>query len=319
MFFYQRNTTYFLLLVALLLAACQSEADGPATQEEEATIVPSVTATLTQPPFISNSIVTVLPPATAAPAPEATPHVHQVADGETLLGIALQYGLGVDQLIAANSDVNPRFLSVGQSLTIPLANGSGDPIFIANPTPAAITLGPITCLTSATAQKPCIGLLHNTTGTAISNVSVQYQSQDLEPAVAYPELDVIFPNQQVPYVFSVPTLASNVQVTLASAVSAGSANDRFIQLPADTVSITALESTGLVVSSSLQNPVDTVATQVRVAVVAVDAGDQPIGYQLLELPEIAPSSTVPLSAVLTVDPATVERVLISALAVRQES
>lgn len=45
---------------------------------------------------------------------------HSVQQGETLSHIAVRYGVGVDDLRAANPDVRPRFLRVGTTLTIPV-------------------------------------------------------------------------------------------------------------------------------------------------------------------------------------------------------
>jgi LysM repeat protein len=44
---------------------------------------------------------------------------HVVRSGETLWGIAQRYGVGVQQLVAANGIIDPARLSVGQSLRIP--------------------------------------------------------------------------------------------------------------------------------------------------------------------------------------------------------
>jgi membrane-bound lytic murein transglycosylase D len=49
--------------------------------------------------------------------------VHAVARGDTLVGIARQYGTSVDSLRAAN-DVQGSRLAVGQSLKVPAANGA---------------------------------------------------------------------------------------------------------------------------------------------------------------------------------------------------
>ncbi len=67
-----------------------------------------------------------------APAPAATPtpdagipRIHRVQEGETLFGIAQQYGTTVERLQAANSLLDPGLITVGQELIIPGA--SGDP------------------------------------------------------------------------------------------------------------------------------------------------------------------------------------------------
>ena len=55
-----------------------------------------------------------------------TPFVHVVQEGDTLSGIALKYGVGLDELIAANELVNPDLLRLGQEIMVP-SLGSGLP------------------------------------------------------------------------------------------------------------------------------------------------------------------------------------------------
>uniref|UniRef100_UPI001ADBB1BE LysM peptidoglycan-binding domain-containing protein n=1 Tax=Glaciimonas immobilis TaxID=728004 RepID=UPI001ADBB1BE len=44
---------------------------------------------------------------------------YTVQAGNTLSGIASQFGISSDQLVAANSIQNPNLISVGEVLTIP--------------------------------------------------------------------------------------------------------------------------------------------------------------------------------------------------------
>ncbi len=66
---------------------------------------------------------TVTPASTkqSSPIPEAvaTPVVHTIESGDTLLGIAVQYGVDVDLLASENGITDPGTLSLGQELTIP--------------------------------------------------------------------------------------------------------------------------------------------------------------------------------------------------------
>lgn len=58
------------------------------------------------------------PPPTPTPTP--TPVVYIVQSGDTLLGIALEYGVDADTLAARNGIEDPRNLRTGQRLIIPL-------------------------------------------------------------------------------------------------------------------------------------------------------------------------------------------------------
>ena len=65
------------------------------------------------------------PPVVEAPPPEPKPlPTHTVKRGETLVGIALQYGLDYRELAAWNNIVNPNVLSTGQVLIVAAPPGS---------------------------------------------------------------------------------------------------------------------------------------------------------------------------------------------------
>jgi soluble lytic murein transglycosylase-like protein len=57
--------------------------------------------------------------ATTAPTPAGGDLVHVVVRGQTLTGIARQYGSTIAAIVQANAIANPSFLRVGQRLTIP--------------------------------------------------------------------------------------------------------------------------------------------------------------------------------------------------------
>jgi murein DD-endopeptidase MepM/ murein hydrolase activator NlpD len=67
-------------------------------------------------------------------APVASVQTYTVNPGDTLEAIANRFGITQTQLLSANPGLNPDFLSVGQSLTIPTKVASG----VGTPTAAAV-------------------------------------------------------------------------------------------------------------------------------------------------------------------------------------
>jgi LysM repeat protein len=128
--------TAFVLLACLALTsvACGGSDGG----EDESEVQAYVTATLPDPLPTAIIVGAVTPP----PPGGGTTHV--VADGDTLSGIASQYGVTVEAIMAANNITDPAGLSVGQELTIPAAEGAeptAPPVAAASPTASASTPG----------------------------------------------------------------------------------------------------------------------------------------------------------------------------------
>lgn len=51
--------------------------------------------------------------------PLAAPLVHRVKTGDTLIGIAAQYNVTVDQIVAANGLLSANYINIGDDLVIP--------------------------------------------------------------------------------------------------------------------------------------------------------------------------------------------------------
>lgn len=92
-----------LLLLTLILAACAARGPAPVTER-------------TQPP--APAAAEAPKPQEAPPVPEKPIPTHTVKRGETLVGIALQYGLDYRELAAWNNITNPNMISVGQVLVL---------------------------------------------------------------------------------------------------------------------------------------------------------------------------------------------------------
>jgi lipoprotein NlpD len=122
-----------LIVVALVAASCASRR-GPVPVDERAQMPPEGTASA---------------PATAPPPPAPEPKpipTHTVKKGETLVGIALQYGLDYRELAAWNNIVNPASLKLGQVLVLaPPASTQPTPpgLPATQPAPAPAATGPV--------------------------------------------------------------------------------------------------------------------------------------------------------------------------------
>ena len=111
------------LFLALVLAACATHRPAPVI---ERTTPPAPVAVETTPP----------PP----PAPPKRPiPTHTVKKGDTLVSIALQYGLDYRDLIAWNNIANPNRIEIGQVLLLAAPSGVAAPA----PTPGVPIITPL--------------------------------------------------------------------------------------------------------------------------------------------------------------------------------
>lgn len=75
---------------------------------------------IANPNYINAGQKLVIPEAGETPAsPPGEGRVHIVGPGENLFRIALRYGVTIEEIARANNIVNPRYIYVGQELTIP--------------------------------------------------------------------------------------------------------------------------------------------------------------------------------------------------------
>jgi lipoprotein NlpD len=108
------------VLLAVALAGCSVRSPAPVEDRAAPPAQPAAASTPAPPP------------------PEEKPlPTHTVKRGETLVGIALQYGLDYRELAGWNNIVNPNVLSVGQVLVVAAPAN-------ARPAPGPVAPGPVT-------------------------------------------------------------------------------------------------------------------------------------------------------------------------------
>jgi LysM repeat protein len=175
----------FFIWLALLtagLTSCRVEAtDAVPTTTPPVTLIPFHTiAPETLPGSPGSTGATVLPSLTptALPTVTPTPFLYQVKKGDTLLGIALHYGLSLEALQAANPKVNPNFLSVGTELVIPIAQASKIPTATPSPTPLPLSIDSPRCFLQGTTGAWCVAQVSNDQSYAVDDLQVWFSLAD---------------------------------------------------------------------------------------------------------------------------------------------
>jgi LysM repeat protein len=215
------NFIFYLSSFLFLLTACAPQQ----TQSVLASVELTPFLTSTQSPTLPAGMVqTPEGLVTAdAPLPSPTPFTYTVKRGDTISSIALEFGVSMDDLQAANPEISPNAMSVGQVLKIPSnpENPSGEP----TPTPVPFTIQQIECYSTADQGMWCFVLVHNDFSDFMENISAQVTLVDSNHATVATQtallpLNVLSPNTSLPLaVFFSPQIPldakPNVQVLTA--------------------------------------------------------------------------------------------------------
>jgi LysM repeat protein len=184
-----------------------------------------------------------MPTITVVPTigPTATPFVHIVEKDDTLLGIAIRYGISLEDLLAANPGINPTILSIDQRIIIPGPEGDQDSTLLPDATPLPLTLSEVRCYSTQTGSLWCISNLTNDEVYAIEGVSALFSLLDksgnvIESQAAFSPLNSIPQGEVVPLSVYFPNPAIEYTFAVAipiSAYPAISIEDRYLSLELD--------------------------------------------------------------------------------------
>jgi LysM repeat protein len=288
------NCQFVPLIAALLLAACGTATPNPAASSSAA-LTPYLTVT-PSPTFAQAPEVIFAD----TPLPTATPFTYTVKSGDTMGEIAEQFRIPLDALIAANPNVSPNAMSVGQTLLIPadLDNPTGEPT--STPAPFAITQAQ--CYPTADGGMWCFALARNDSPATLDNLSARLSllSADgklVAAQVAIPPLNVLPPNTSLPLTafFPAPIPADaqpRVQTLTAIVIPANDARYLPVSLSGTSVVIAADGLTARI-SGQVILPADSApAKTIWVAAVAYDAAGRVVGFRRWEGGGIQPGGSL---------------------------
>ena len=169
----------FTIFICVWVAGCNLASDASPSSAAP-TSYPNITLTVGRPapPQTAISGATSTPAAiTLASTPTetatASPVVYIVQTGDTLLDIALRFGVGLEALRAANTNADLTLLSVGQTLIIPSTPEQSVIEPQASPTPLTLVVQPPTCYRTGADTTLCLGKIENPQDTAAGRVAVE--------------------------------------------------------------------------------------------------------------------------------------------------
>jgi LysM repeat protein len=273
-----------------------------------ADLVPFATSTQSPPSVLETMQTPEGLVSAAAPLPTPTPFTYTVQPGDTASSIALNFGVSIDDLQAANPEISPNTMSVGQVLNIPSSpdNPSGEP----TPTPAAFTIRQLECYPTADKGLWCFVLVHNDFAGFMENVSVQVTLVDannstLSSQTALLPLNILPPNTSLPLtVFFPPEIPSDAkpQVQVLTAILLLPGDERYLPATINNTLVQINEDghSARVTGQVLLPGQPTAASQVWIAGTAYDEAGRVVGVRRWESStELSPGGSVPFEFMIS--------------------
>ncbi len=253
----------------------------------------------------------------ATPLPTATPILYTVQAGDTLIDIARRYSVSVEALRAANGDIAPERLQIGQQLIIPPPTPIGpagpDSLLLPTPTPLPLELAGLSVHETAVGSLWFLGEVHNPTNVAVEHVAVRVsltdaRGRELEGGLVYTALDLIPAGGRSPFGLLFPGRPAGLasfQAALVSAEPVATLGDRVPDLAVVEHSGGPL-GTLYRVTGRVQNTGEVAVEEVLIVVTLYDAQGTVVGFraQTLHLP-LEPGATLPFDVRATASGGTV--------------
>ena len=290
-----QNISIVFLLV--FLSGCLRQ---PNQQESEWAITSTATQSATLLPYWTpTSTTTPKPPKfkpeiPVTPMPSSTPFTYQIRKGDTLLGLAIQYSVKLEDLLSVNPEIDPRILSVGQEIIIPIFKNETATEVNITPTPIPVPVDQprcydledgLTCIVSITNDQQ-VTLEGIRVGIGIFNALGEILSSN----VSIPALNRLLPGETMPVVVLFGALHKSslpedylVQANVISAIStSGSDDDRYVEVILKDINVNLAPSKLFADVSGLVD-FPTPADQVWLLGVAFDSEGQAIGMRKVKL------------------------------------
>lgn len=283
MYSIQRSAvSIFLASFLFFLSSCSSQSVD--STPNSSTLILFVTST-------ENPTQTFEPLVVAeTPLASPTPFTYTIKSGDTISSIALKFGVSMDELQAANPEISPNSMPIGQVIKIPSNpdNPSGEP----TPTPAPFSVQQLQCYSTVDNGMWCFVLAHNDSPDFMENISAQVTLMDstnkiVASQTAFLPLNILPPNTSLPLnVFFPPEIPFDVksQVQILTAIRLLPGDQRYIPVTVDNtlVQVNADGLSGRVIGTVLSQSQDRAASQVWVAGTAYDIAGRVVGVRRWE-------------------------------------
>jgi LysM repeat protein len=300
-----KRSLWPLSLALIVLVGCGQLISPPPSQKVTSPVPLHTPATLAQKPSSTPAPYTPLP--TATPTMTPTPIIYIVKPGDTVLGIAAQFGVGAAAIQEVNGITDPRRLQVGQELVIPRPDEEPSQPPTSTPTPLPFTIAGLSFQETPTGGLWCLGEVYNTTPAAIEQVRVAVSlfneaGEVVASNSAFIALDVVTPTARSPFAILFPTAPpfTRYEAVALSGVAMAPKTRYYLDLEAVDIKVSE-QMGGLLLTGLVHNKGTTDADRVKVVTAGYDAEGHIVAMRETSLtPSILPAGkTAPFAVELT--------------------
>jgi LysM repeat protein len=221
------------VFLIVIIVGCSTSELTP-TQSPTATLLPYSLSSPTSTTELLIPTYSVIP----SPGPTTTPFVHIVQKDDTMLGIAIRYGVTLEELLVANPDINPRILSIDQEIFIPSLEGDVPGGLIPTATPIPLQLAQVQCYPTTTLHSWCLTSVVNDGEEWLEGISAiitvfNSEGEQIDAQTTYAPLNLLPPGFVMPLGVMFPQSVDLAVATTNTSFVARTVEDRFVALIVD--------------------------------------------------------------------------------------
>jgi LysM repeat protein len=284
---------WLVVLTSPMLVGC-----GRILQPPTPTAVVGVPATPTDTPRptatrrATFTPVPATPSDTPTPTVTPTPIIYIIKKGDTLLVIARQFGVTVQDLQEVNGITDPRRLRISQEIIIPLKEGEGEPTAVPTPTPVALKIQGLAFHWTPVDSLWGLGEVANLSGQPAEEVQVQVSLHDeqgrlLASGAAFTQLDILAGGGRAPFaiLFTAPPASfAQYQARVLSGVPSTHLGPRYPDLTVAEDWGGWLDDDNYQVRGQVLNTGEADAEQVAVVITLYDEEGHVVGARTVDIP-----------------------------------
>ncbi|MDX1615861.1 MAG: LysM domain-containing protein [Candidatus Promineifilaceae bacterium] len=291
--------TYLAFLLLLFGTSCRQPDDGVSRPDPAPTVTASPIIGLTletrAPPTVPVVSFTPKPTPLPAPLPTPTPRVHVVETGDTILGMAIQYGVDTDEIMSLNPGVRPEALQIGQEIVLPPPPTPGPVDALADGPPANVAVRSATVYRAVADSLWVIGDVVNEESQAVENVQVALRVPLSDGGTAEARVwvlpGVVPAGERAPFGMlfrGVGSAAGAAQTAVVGGRVVTSLGSRYLDLVTEET-VTRIDDGRVLLEGRIVNQGERTPTRLIVVATAYDELERVSGYRLLVLEgDVAP-------------------------------